>query len=157
MTKTLLIAGIANIFIALLHIAIMIIGVEAYNYFGAPIIFIHLAEQGHPFTLGIMMMLIAFCFLVAGLYGISGAGAIRRLPFLKIILFLISIIYILRGTVVFLIPFPEITLRLMALYPNLLGMGRHIMFHDWIFSFVWLVIGIIYFVGWWKLPLKEGT
>ncbi len=41
----------------------------------------------------------ALVFVIFGLYGISGAGAIRRLPFQRLVLLGIGLIFALRGIV----------------------------------------------------------
>lgn len=56
--KLLVLAGLANILIAVLHLAMLFIGASAYTYFGAPASFVQ-----HPDTLATlvqMLILIAF-------------------------------------------------------------------------------------------------
>ena len=93
------------------------------------------------------MGIIILAFAAAGLYGLSGAGFVRRLPGLNPVLVIIGLVYSLRGSVVFLMPFPDFVNKLMLNYPNLLGMGRPFLYQDWIFSFIWLFVGLAYLVG----------
>ncbi len=55
-----------------------------------------MAEQG-SWIPGIVTFAVAVVFFVWGLYAFSGAGLIRHLPFLKLVLVIISVIYLLRG------------------------------------------------------------
>lgn len=100
MNKALIVGGVLSMLAALLHIAIIIGGPDWYRFFGAGEELATQAEQGSwvPgfITFGI------FCFLfIWGLYAFSGAGTIKRLPFLKVALVLISTIYSVRGMMLF--------------------------------------------------------
>jgi hypothetical protein len=44
----------------------------------------------------ILTLIIAFCFFVCGIYGLSGCGIIRRLPLLKLGTFTIAAVFLLR-------------------------------------------------------------
>jgi hypothetical protein len=138
------IAGFANIFIALLHVAMLFIGASAYESFGAPASFVQ-----HPaslVTIMQMLVLIAF-FLLVGLYALSGAELLRRFPLTKTVLVVIGVIYTLRGSMVFLMPFPNLINKKMVSYPSLLGHTRPLMSQDWVFSFIALLIGLCYLAG----------
>ena len=138
------IVGLINIAVAILHMAILFIGTHAYQYFGAPAYFV---QNNHSwYTFGFMLGIILL-FFMAGLYALSAASIIRKLPNLTFILLLIGVIYTLRGGIVFLIPFPKLTQFLILSQPNLLGMGRPLLTRDWIFSFVWLIVGLCYLWG----------
>lgn len=93
----LLAAGFGSFAVAALHLVIIFIGAEAYRYFGAGEEMAVGAEQGSlvpPLvTLGIVFVFTGF-----GLYALSGAGIIIKLWKHKIILMVITVIYILRGT-----------------------------------------------------------
>lgn len=152
----LLIAGaMINILTAILHISIPFIGKAAYQYFGAPPEIITLAQEGYFAISLLIMFLLSTLFFVAGLYGLSGAGLIRPIPFRSVAILLIGILYTLRGSVVILLPFPHLANKLIQLFPSILGMGREIMFQDWLFSFVWLVTGIFYLIGYAKIKLAS--
>lgn len=144
----LVIVGSVNIGVAILHIAILFIGSTAYQYFGAPMYFV---QNSHGAYTIIFMLLISVLFFLAGLYAFSAAGVLRELPCLRCIVLLVGIIYTLRGAVVLLAPFPEMTQMLIQSYPNILGMDRPLIFQDWVFSFVWLIVGIGYLLGTWYL------
>lgn len=61
-------------------------------YFGAPEILVQ-----NTSLLFFVCLIIAALLTLFGLYSFSGAGRIRKLPFLKQVLIAISIIYIIRG------------------------------------------------------------
>ena len=100
MNKSLMAGGILSILAALLHIAIIIGGPDWYRTFGAGEEMAVMAEQGSWIptvsTLAIFLLLFTW-----GMYAFSGAGLIKRLPFIKSILVIISAIYLLRGIAIF--------------------------------------------------------
>jgi hypothetical protein len=87
----LLIAGVSSILIAIFQ-AIISFSIEWSRYFDAP-------EQllSNPILLHISGTLAAIIFAIFGLYGISGAGYIRKFPYLCSGLLLIGSIYTIRG------------------------------------------------------------
>jgi hypothetical protein len=100
MNNPLVFGGVLSILAALLHIVIIVGGPDWYRFFGAGETLATLAEQGSwiPVLAGFGIFVILF---VWGLYAFSGAGVIKRLPFLKSALVLISIIYLVRGVALF--------------------------------------------------------
>jgi hypothetical protein len=132
-TGVLSLGAAMSFFVALLHLAMIPIGAEAYDFFTAPAHFIELARRGSPLP-ALMTLLIAFVFTVFGFYALSAAGRAPRLPQPRIILIGITGIYLLRGLVVvpellLFLNTPDIPLR--ALY----------------FSLISLAIGIVYTIG----------
>jgi hypothetical protein len=96
MGKTFLILGaIGSFLIALLHVAIPIIGTEAYLACGGWWL-LPLLEQGSPLP-ALLTLAIAAIFFIWTAYAFSGASLVRRLPLLRTGLLLISAIYLLRG------------------------------------------------------------
>jgi len=90
--------GVLSIIAALLHIGIIIGGASWYRFFGAGERMVKMAEQGSKIA-SLITLGIATVLFIWGLYAFSGAGVISKLPFLKLILIMISIIYIVRGLV----------------------------------------------------------
>jgi len=92
----LLLAGASSFIAALLHLACIAGGSEWYRTLGAGQQIADMAARGHwyPTTMAIF---IAGVLSVWGLYAWSGAGVIRRLPFLRLGLVTITAIYLLRG------------------------------------------------------------
>jgi putative oxidoreductase len=81
---------------SLLHIAIILGGPEWYRFFGAGERMARLAAHGSmvpPVMTGVIATILA----VWALYGLSGAGVIRRLPLLRLALMLIAAIYVARA------------------------------------------------------------
>ena len=91
-----IIGGGACFAVALLHIAIIIGGEEWYRFFGAGEDMAIMARQGSLIP-AIVTAGITLVFTIWGFYGLSGAGFVKPLPFLKPIIVLISLILILRG------------------------------------------------------------
>ena len=94
--KPLLFAGVLSGVAALLHIAIIIGGPRWYRFFGAGEELASMAEKGSWYP-AILTFGIAVVLFIWALYAFSGAGLIRRFPFLKVGLIVISVIYLIRG------------------------------------------------------------
>jgi hypothetical protein len=122
-----------SFFLALLHLAMIPIGAEAYDFFTAPAHFVELARRGSPLP-ALMTLLVALVFTIFGFYALSAAGRAPRLPQPRIILIGISGIFLLRGLVVV----PELLLFL-----NTSDFPARALF----FSLASLVIGIVYTIG----------
>lgn len=96
----LFIGGSLSAAIAALHMIIILAGGPAYRYFGAGEDLTRLAESGSPIP-ALLTACIAFVFAGFAAYGLSGAGVLGRLPFLRAGLLAIASIYLLRGLSVF--------------------------------------------------------
>ena len=92
----LLIAGALNALVALLHLGCIYFGAPWYRFFGAGEQMAILAEQGsmQPTLITSAIVLILF---VWSCYAFSAADVIFRLPFRRIALFTITLIYLIRG------------------------------------------------------------
>ncbi|MBO6794137.1 MAG: hypothetical protein JJ895_09505 [Balneolaceae bacterium] len=97
-------AAICSFSIALLHVAIMIVGGEWYVFFGAGQEMARLDETGSWYP-KIVNSVIAVIFSIWGCYALSAAGMIKKLPFLRTVILSISGILILRGISGFILPF----------------------------------------------------
>ena len=132
--KKILSAGsIMSFGVALLHLVIIFIGADAYRYFGAGEEMALLAESG-SLQPALVTFVITIFFSLFGLYGLSGANIILRLPFLKWVLLAIGSIYALRGLAVI--------GELIVIFENPVYPLRMI-----IFSLVSLIAGIFYLAG----------
>lgn len=106
--KFLLGASVCCALAALAHLGCIVFGGDWYRFFGAGEQMARMAEQGlwYPdlVTSGIVFILLIWAF-----YGLSGSGAIKRLPLTKAVLVIITGIFLLRGvSFVGLMPmFPE--------------------------------------------------
>ena len=118
--------------IALMHVVIIFIGAPAYLYFGAADL-ARLASRGSLFP-ALLTLLITAVFMAFGSYALSGAGLIRRLPFLVPGLFLIGGVYTLRGLIVV-----QDLIRMVR--------GAGYPFRQTAFSAVSLIVGLVHFIG----------
>jgi len=81
---------------ALLHVGIILGGPDWYRFFGAGEHMARLAARGSPYP-AVVTAAIAIVLGIWTLYALSGAGMIRRLPFVRLALVLIAAIYLARG------------------------------------------------------------
>ena len=81
---------------SLLHLCIIFGGPDWYRFFGAGERMARLSARGSAYptfvTAGIASVLALWA-----LYGLSGAGVIRRLPLLRPALLLVAVVYLARG------------------------------------------------------------
>ena len=94
--KPLIIGGCLSFIAALLHLGCIFGGPDWYLFFGAGERMALLAAQGDPHPT-IVTLVIATILTVWGLYALSGAGIIFKLPLLKTGLVLITCVYLARG------------------------------------------------------------
>ena len=132
--QLLTIAGILSFTVALLHVAIILVGAPAYRYFGAGEELATLAASGSAFPAMLTLVLVAN-FALFGLYAFSGAGLMPRLPLLRTALALIGTIYTARGLAAFHQVF------------QLMTSSALIETREVVFSLVSLGIGIVYLAG----------
>jgi hypothetical protein len=130
--RWLVLAAAASTGIAVLHLVILTVGPRAYAYSGAPELGA-LAAQGSVLP-AVLILLVAAALIVFALYGLSGAGLMRRLPLLKTVLVLVGTLYTLRG---------------LAVIPDLvrLAAGAGYPLRQTVFSAASLAIGIVYILG----------
>ncbi|TMO80361.1 hypothetical protein CWC16_07235 [Pseudoalteromonas sp. S3776] len=102
--KLLVIAGLLSFIASLLHIACIFGGPDWYRFFGAGEHMAQLAEQGSTYPT-FVTLIISAVLAIWGLYALSGAGVILKLPLLKTALVLITAIYLVRGIAGLTIPF----------------------------------------------------
>jgi hypothetical protein len=81
---------------ALLHVAILVAGPPWYRWFGAPSLADQI-ERGSVLGPTLLTLAVAAVLVVWAGYGLSGAGVIRPLPLLRVGLYVIAAIYVLRG------------------------------------------------------------
>ena len=132
-------AGIANLMVAGLHSGMIFAGPRVYQFLGAPQALVQMVQQHQLAPLALVMLSIATAFAISGCYALSAIGLIRRLPALSLVLLLISLVYCVRGSVVLLWPFPNWAAALFGAVPA---------WQDWLFSLLWLLVGIVYGLAW---------
>jgi len=139
---TLVVAGGLSALAALLHLAIIVGGPAWYRFFGAGEGMARLAERG-ALRPTLITLLIAVVLAIWAAYAFSGAGLMPRLPFLKVGLVVIAIIYLLRGSLIVWM----LLLRPRAVTPF------------WIWrSAIVLIYGAAYAIGAWRVwPALSGA
>ncbi|WP_176508469.1 MULTISPECIES: hypothetical protein [Pseudomonas] len=94
-TALLLAAGL-SLLASILHLGVILVGPPWYRLFGAGERFVRAAQAGRWYpplvTAGIAVVLASWA-----VYALSGAGLIERLPLLRPILCVITLVYLLRG------------------------------------------------------------
>ena len=124
----LLMGGFLSYMAALLHIACIVGGTHWLRFFGAGEKMVHLANSGSSYP-GLITGFIAIALIVLGTYAwVGGAGGVMSLPlpFVKWILLMLTIVFLIRGAA--LIPLYFIMpdeLNAFAIWSSLavLGMG----------------------------------
>ncbi|GAC22760.1 hypothetical protein GMES_0454 [Paraglaciecola mesophila KMM 241] len=97
-------AGYLSFFAALLHVSCIYGGPSWYRFFGASEHMAQMAANGDLYPT-IATLVIATVLTVWGLYALSGAGLIFKLPFIKTCLVVITGIYLVRGVTGLIVPF----------------------------------------------------
>jgi len=92
----LFIAGCLCLLASILHLAIIVGGEQWYLFFGAGRGFALLARDGSLYPT-IVTSGIALVLAIWSIYAFSGAKLIGKLPFIKPILIIIALIFLLRG------------------------------------------------------------
>lgn len=123
--------GYINILIAIAHIVCLLNAEYFFEVTGVGENMRRNAEI-HPFLPYAMTIFVAVVFFIFGLYGLSGAEKIRKLPFLKIGIFAIAAIYLFRG-----------------IFGSIINIGFESAFqwHHLLFSLCALGIGLLYLLG----------
>ncbi len=93
---SLTIAAALNAIAALLHVGCIVFGASWYRFFGAGERMAIMAEAG-DWRPTLITSVIVVVLSIWALYALSGAGAIRTLPLLRIALCAITAVYLLRG------------------------------------------------------------
>ena len=127
----LLIAGSLSAIAALLHLGCIYFGASWYRFFGAGEQMALMAEQG-SWQPTIITLVIFSVLSLWSAYAFSAAGIILRLPFIRLVLSLIILVYLVRGLAGF---------TLMNT-----PMGRSPEFWWWS-SLICLTFGIFYAIG----------
>lgn len=94
--RYLILSGVVALVAGLLHIAIIFGGPTWYAFFGAPGPLVQMVRAGALYPALFCLVVATLLLLCAG-YAFSGAGLIRRLPFLRPGLALIATVFIFRG------------------------------------------------------------
>lgn len=94
--KTLLVAAVFTLVAAILHLMCIAFGGKWYLAMGAGKEMARLSDSGHWYPTAVTLF-ISLVLAIWSLYALSGARLLPPLPFLKPVLVLISIVFLLRG------------------------------------------------------------
>ncbi|MEI5638581.1 MULTISPECIES: hypothetical protein [unclassified Pseudoalteromonas] len=131
MNLYLLVAGILTLIAALLHIGCIYFGASWYRFFGAGEHMARLAEQGSHYPT-LVTSVITLVLLIWSAYAAAGAGVLLKLPFMRWVLSLITLLLLLRAVAGFYFVFEP--------------MGRTPAFWLWS-SLICLLLAALYGVG----------
>ena len=94
--RSLLLGAAVSGLVALLHVGILFGGAPWYRFFGAGERMARLASRGAPAP-AVITLAIVIALATCSIYALSGAGAVRRLPFLRIVLASAAMVFLGRG------------------------------------------------------------
>jgi hypothetical protein len=124
-------AAVSSLLAAAAHLGCIAFGAAWYRALGAGEAMALMADAGHWYPTVVTAVITAVLLLWAW-YALAGAGVVRRLPFLRIVLCAITAVYLLRGLAF---------IPLMPLFP-----GNSVTF--WLVSSaICLAIGLIHLAG----------
>jgi hypothetical protein len=130
----LFLGGLMVLGVAVLHVAMIFVGAPAYRYFGAGGRMAQMAAAGSPVP-ALITLAAVVVFVAVGLYGLSGAGRLRRLPLLRTGLVAIGTVFTLPG------------IALVAELSVFVHAAHAPPVRFLVFSAVSLAIGLFYLVG----------
>ncbi len=149
--KSLIVAGTLSALGAFLHLGIIIGGPNWYRFFGAGERMAQMVEKGMMYPI-IATASIALILFIWSAYAFSGAGIIKKLPFLKTGLILIALILMVRALFGFIV----INYIDHPYYNEIQARPAFML----ITSIICLVYGIFYIIGTaknWKVLNKKCT
>jgi hypothetical protein len=94
--KYLICGAICSACAALAHLGCIWFGSQWYRFFGAGEQLAKMAEEGHWYPT-VVTLIIFLVLSIWSLYALSGAKVIFKLPFIRLGLLVISVIYLVRG------------------------------------------------------------
>ena len=116
---------------AIAHMSCIFLGAECYAVQMAPSQIIESARNG-TYLAPIGTIFVSAIFVVLGVYALSAAGVVRKLPLLKPVIYVVATLCIIRGI---------LPLQLWLRHPEKVN---DIVFYTGI---VWLIAGLLYLVG----------
>ncbi len=116
---------------ALMHMSCIVLGPECYAWQMAPPQIVESAQEG-TLLAPLGTTFVSAIFALWGLYALSAAGVIRRLPLLKLGIYAISALCMLRGI---------LGIQLWLRHPELVAT------YSFVSNWVWFVTGLLFFLG----------
>jgi len=134
-TICLVLVAITSFGTAFAHLACIPIGTQCYSAQMAPEIIIESAEQG-TYLAPLATVFVSSIFVIFGLYSLSGAGGIRKLPLLKFGVYSIALLCTIRGV---------LPLQFWLRYPDEVGSTAIL------YGIGWLLSGLLLFFGYYNI------
>lgn len=125
------VGGLFSLAFAIFQVSGMFLPSSVIVYFGGPA----KLQMEHPASFALLCIVLGIIIAVMGIYALSGAGKFRRLPLLRTVLSVITIIFIVRGLLIIRI------IQMMIAFPE-----RNVV-RFFVFSCIAMFIGIIHLVG----------
>ncbi len=129
-------AGFLSFVAAGFHVAITIGGPDWYRFFGAGEGMALMAEEGRLQPI-VITLSIAAVLATWGAFAWSGAGILPKMPCLKVVLCLITSVYLLRGLAGLMAPF----------FPGNLLLGQNSTSFWLVSSVICLIFGLVHLKG----------
>lgn len=146
--KSLKIAGTLTAIASLTHVAIIIGGGDWYRFFGAGEAMAVMSEEGSIYP-AMVTSAIALILAIWSVYAFSGAKIVRKLPFTKAALSLITLVFLARG----LLGIPAVIYSDSPYMEELAGSMVFMV----VSSLTCLIIGSCYGLGVYQLFKKENS
>lgn len=127
----LILAALISVGTAIAHMSCIFFGPECFSAQLAPPQIIESARNG-TWLAPIGTTFVSVIFLVVGLYALSGGGVIRKLPFLRLGIYTIGTLCIIRGV---------LPLQLWIRHPDKVN---SVVFYTGV---IWLVTGLLFLIG----------
>jgi hypothetical protein len=127
----LVLAALIAIGNAVAHMSCLYLGPDCFAAQLAPTQLVELAKNG-AYLATIVTIFVSAIFVVWGLYALSAAGIIRRLPLLKFAIYAISILCIIRGI---------LPLQLWLRHPESINDAH------FNYGIAWLITGLLFLFG----------
>ena len=127
----LVIGGLFSLAFALFQVSAIVWTPTVLAYFGVPV----KMQAENPLMYTLVCLFVGAIVVVASLYALSGAGKFPRLPFLRTMLVVITVVFLLRGLAII------NDLRIIHQHPEM-NLTRFA-----VYSFIALCVGVIHLMG----------
>lgn len=127
----LVIAAFITIFTAFAHLSCIYFGPECFSSQMAPSVIVESAKEG-TLLAPLGAVFVSIIFIILGCYALSAAGVVRKLPLLKLGIYSIAFLCIIRGV---------LPLQLWLRQPD--KVSELVLY----VGLVWLLTGLLYFFG----------
>jgi len=130
-TLFLVLAALISTGTAIAHLSCLYFGPECYAVQMAPTFLVESAKNG-TYLAPVLNIFVSTIFLIWGIYALSAARIIRKLPFVKLAIYAIATVCIIRGI---------LPLQLWLRFPEKVNDVAIIV------GIIWLMTGLFYLIG----------